>query len=116
MRGKKCNYYHDPHEILSTCKKNNIDKTKLIEILDHNVFNFTSGSWLYTTFIRKNSNKSMRHIGGRSTIAYDIEMMKTNADNYQNEIVKRRAQLIHDSIILCLLLQQGLMEDYNFLN
>ena len=54
----------------------------------------------------------MRHIGGKNTIKYDLEIIKNNIDLFQDEIEKRKAQSIHDIIILSYLLNNNCMTEY----
>ena len=54
----------------------------------------------------------MRHIGCRSSINYDLEIIKNNIDLFQDEIEKRKAQSIHDIIILAYLLNNQYMSEY----
>ena len=58
----------------------------------------------------------MRHIGGRNTIKYDLEVIKNNIELYQDEIEKRKAQSMHDIIILAYLLNNQYMSDYLYWN
>jgi hypothetical protein len=108
-KGLPCQYYHEPYEMRAICKKNNIPADAMNNILETNVYNFASGGWLYTTNKRTAANKSMRHVGGRSTIAYDLEIIRGNPENFQNEIQRRKSQLIHDALILTVLLQNKLI-------
>ena len=105
-KGTPCQYYHEPHELRAICKKNGVAADALLEA---NVYNFASGGWLYTTNKRTAANKSMRHVGGRDTIAYDLEIIRGNPENFQNEIQRRKAQLIHDALVLTALLQNKLI-------
>jgi hypothetical protein len=109
---KKCNYYHDPNNIIDLYNKKIIDEQTKENLLSNNIFNFTNGGWIYNGNVFKNKTKNMRHIGGRSSINYDLEIIKNNIDLFQDEIEKRKAQSIHDIIILAYLLNNQYMSEY----
>ena len=107
---KKCDYYHDARDILAA--NSAASSEEQIQLLRQNVFNFTAGAWIYTPNNRKKTNECMRHIGGRDTILYDLEIMKNNKVTYIQEVNRRKAQLMHDYITLCILLSKGVVPDY----
>lgn len=107
---KNCKYYHDSLEILAAIPDSS--KGELNTVLQNNICNFTNGSWIYTQYPRKKKNECMRHIGGRDTILYDLEIIKNDKSAYNQEIIKRKSQLIHDYITLCILLSKGIIPEY----
>jgi len=109
---KICNYYHNPNDILELYEKNIINNEIKELLLSKNIFNFTNGGWIYNGNILNNKNKNMRHIGGRQTIHYDLEVIKNNIELYQDEIEKRKSQSVHDILILAYLLNNQFMSDY----
>ena len=113
---KKCNYYHDPNDIINLNNKKIINNENKDILLSNNIFNFTNGGWIYDGNILNDKTKNMRHIGGRNTIKYDLEVIKNNIELYQDEIEKRKAQSMHDIIILAYLLNNQYMSDYLYWN
>lgn len=63
-----CNYYHDPIHI------NKKDSSKQIR-------NYTNGSWTYTHEPFSEHNKSMRHIGNRSSFTEDLHNVSADEAN-----------------------------------
>jgi len=112
IKGKKCNYYHQPNDFIFLYNNKIIDENIKEYLLENNIFNFTNGGWIYNGNILNNKTKHMRHIGGKNTIKYDLEIIKNNIDLFQDEIEKRKAQSIHDIIILSYLLNNNCMTEY----
>lgn len=69
----------------------------------NNAMNYNAASWLYTPDLLKPNNKLMRHIGNKSTLYNDLEMLynqfsKKNIDTYllRDMHMRIKSQLMHD--------------------
>jgi hypothetical protein len=110
LESHKCEYYHNAQDIAATMSKTQPEELK--KALVQNVCNFSPGAWIYTPHLRKKTNECMRHIGGRDTILYDLEIIKNDKFAYNLEIRRRQAQIMHDYITLCILLSKGFVPEY----
>ncbi len=74
------------------------------------VRNFTSSSWMYTDEPKNAKNINMRHVGNRSSLSNDLEILKMDS-NKHTEVDNYLSQGMHDLLVILCMGQYGLIPD-----
>ena len=73
---------------------------------------FTPGSWIYNNVAARErpSKYYTRHVGDGKSLLIDLKLMSKS--HYNNEVLTRECQVIHDLLIYIAMTSHGLVDDY----
>jgi hypothetical protein len=112
----RCRYYHDPElfdynalnpqpesnpqssDKKSESKSQSPDSKPVNQPIPTKlpVKNFVASEWIYSSEFTTNSNRHMRHVGSRNTLASDLDIMKMEGDESHK---KYKTQFAHDMLV-----------------
>jgi hypothetical protein len=107
LNGKKCNYYHDPEDVLLLFKVGGIS-SEVYHMYLGIYRNYTNVSWLYTNDVIKQKNKMMRFVGNRNTLKGDLSISKYKENDWVNDY---KSQTFHDFLVVLAINQYGLLKE-----